>query len=1602
MKKWLEILQLLALIIICVVFLFYTYMQKKSDDNLKNIIEKFQVVEVKLDPISTKLKNGDTRYKYFDLSANYYSYSASEAGNNPQPALEAQILNVGGTFGQVDLSIIPWDAENGSLSTSEALWGVVPPEVSKTLFNKVYAKTQMDNMDSLPFDENSSAYHYDDPQFQFGTDNQAVGALLQTADALTQLMVPMLLGHVQLGTAKGMENFAEVSKIKKEARISADVAEKKANKAAEEAGKTVEEAEKAGKEARGPIEDAGQKAAKKAGINSVEDRARNVLEKALGRKGPMKEGKLFSGMGKSIMKKLTTAKMRKVGSGMKKSAKNAWKSAKASVKKALFGAKGAGEGAAKKTLKLLAKQLSKTIIGKAIKGLMIGVVMSMTLAWIPYIGPTLDAIYNFIMTPLLIIMTLPFDWAPITKLTKSLADTDGCCPAGAQALDRAIPAIAEMLISMIPIIGDIFGIIYPYMCMEESGALLPKHKLILPKYLNYQWLSCYHLDWPQYDCTNGDAEVQGKYWDTSSCGEKLVWITDYSIPFVMGYLKSVPTGKWNCGPYTNFNDIVRNPDNHKHTAKRLEGFSPQYDIYNVVPPGTYFFYCDFSDPNMLIQMAQFYYDYATRNPTINEDGTVSIQYITKINYVTSSSLVTCDMLCEMLEVSYNPLDGGDYNEVVTFEHDRRFYFGTDNKKTAPLYWEDSTNAEWRTIDDNFDVAMFALNEIIHSDPFNNFQVNADLLLTSYKQSLESKDLLERATAGGATLNDLYTYTTMYKSSMSNYMEVLCSLYAISADTYRVGNTVTSDISVASNAFNNTYVPIDNLVIFTMVAGEEGSSEAPPAYHVISLTDDNGNQINDPTPIVSGESERTFIERHMDRVLVCSNAYWTYQKSKADPTFNKHTQFILYGCTHIDDTANCAFSPDVSIGEVDARKGVQFDVRPYIKRCTKPHISMRQCMDGYTIDSVVKKYLSDRPTKRIKAITNIEPKGQNVCQYKWDEVDYDATTYVETNYTSKTNNVLFQIDLSSCAFVLPMDENLNAQLYGTTVGGVASQSINTNTATFPGMYLHPTDSSDDLTQYYNPNMKLQYNQTFYYAITLWDDSHKQMAGQVSNTVLMSNVDDIVNYDPDSCLPLPKIVRPQKPIRFHYPKPEETATLGGKSNDVCSLPANLNNFILDYNSHNATSKMLKITRAYTTDAGRCDIEADVMISNVVQRIAHTFDMKLESFVGTPPRYTYDSLDSTYYGLNIQPDTKTTSNLSNTGFLFSKPYVTNVATEVQSNNIYFNDNLIVDFTSKTAGLKNATNKLLVDIVRNDYLGSPKHCYNYNVEVKPKCYDPDIQQRIIEQYNIDNFPKSRYDTKQNSILAMVASATDSSNTCHVVFENEEDKYVDAYSPTSFIYSMSNPYPDPANNYSTENRLFFKEVQMKQLPGTCTFTPVEGQQYIDISASDLALSTQFDIPSLTDGTAVIRPVYPKRKNCQAFCGSNALMINAISNYSTVTGSYIDAVYASMPIGYDTCDYYVHHDVYYSSDGTAKYYDVDGIIRVKYDSPLYYTSDHNCDTQVFKYTSNNYKVQVAGDTVDSSTPDLSPLFSYMIDPQLNDPNNATFKQYVNKNIQIPW
>jgi hypothetical protein len=1139
-----------------------------------------------------------------------------------------------------------------------------------------------------------------------------------------------------------------------------------------------------------------------------------------------------------------------------------------------------GEKASKSVLKKVATIVGKRI-GKFLSQVIIkSIVLSVSLKAIPpvWFGAALGTAYDIIVTPLILGLSLS---GVIDKAIEKSADQEGCCPPGTTPLDSIIPSLLnDIIIGNIPIIGDILGFFYPYVCSDNStGALVYKLTLTLPKYISYPWLSCYYLEWPEYNCRGGTSSpVNGKRLN----GNSYDWNN---------------TG---IGPYVSLNQIIRNPEAYKQIMKEMKaGILKETEVQRIVPQGRKFVYADFTEPKMLIDMAQFYYNWASKDYYPNDDGTVTIEYISKINYVVASSLYTCDVSCEMVSVTFDPLTGSNYSETITYDRDRRFYYRVNPNVDPPRFWED-TNSEWRQLDDAYDLAMNDLNNFIYQDRFRNTKLDATVLTTAYRQMLDNSNRLSFIT------------------------NIATNTYAIT------GPTGAFDASIRE--FNQSFI-----------ASQQALSNIPRTYLRGFTTADDA----------------TLLTR-LSTIIGHSNALWEHHKSLSTSRSSTYVnnQYKIMGCTKIDATASSAANPDPLNLESDIRYFTNFNVLPYIKRCESINIDINKCIDPSNIDIIIYNYYLQNPTKRIKSINNIKAKGKNACEFIWDEVTYNPSTKSETDFRKNVNTtILYQQDLSSCTFDLPPPIAISGTsnyLFGSQTGGTTGLQI---PPTSIKMFKNPLDSS---SPNFNDNSNLTYIQAKYKFPVMPTDAEKvNLPINQQNRpkgFVDSNVDTIPRFDPATFKRLPDLIRPKKPIRIRYPN-EEQKFLGNESNNYCSDPRTLSNIIMDYNGNsNNVNKIAKIIRTFTSSSNTCDLEVDMYIkdSKKIERKTITANVKRETFQNP---FTYDSLNSGASGLNINTETDTLSNPYQLGFGYSEPYLRSFREEIAPNTAYFNDNLIKNFTDKTKQLRDGNYRILQGLVGTQKLGDPA--------CNKRCSDDEIVQRIVEQYNKDGVPKTRFDVKQESVRQVVNSATASSNTCHVILDTKNEYYGDYYGDKS------------SSNYSSDFRLKLKKVEMSNL-GNCTFNPLPNQIYQDISASDLALTSSSNFNTFKK---------PIRVGCVPVnCRDEQLYNRAFDDYKDKTGNTIDALLQSMNIGTNTCDYLIESQINIEDE----LLDPDNyILRVNYNNTLYQNGmNSNCSVNnTYSYQENNFKLQVPlelGELVDtdyyevqdSQGSNASPLVSY--------------------------
>ena len=1423
MKKILVMIKYILLIAIILGLVFYIFVYKNNDSN-----ENFQ-------------NTVNQTFSYFSANEDdYYTLSKAESPEAIEPDPDELILDIGGSFGELDASRMPWDSENKELSQQEALWGVVPVDATIALFKKIHLANQLDNINNLESDEND--FYYQDPLFAFGTDNREV------AESMT--IFNQLLSYYM--TAKGVQGaFGDLK----------DDLAKRASKGSKS---------KAIKPKTGNI-------FKKIRLNGVVAKAQGkivrFLEKSPVGKGVIRAFKSFKTVGKGfgkIFKMLLKLKM-----------------------------------IAKIALRIIKLILKKVVIGNIIK--MIPPAPT---------GMILNFVYEAVITPVLML----FD-GMITAAMDKWADSQGACPSGTTALDVLIPAPANMIIEIIPIIGDLFGFFYPYVCSDnKSGILVFKGQLNLPKYLEYPWLSCFFWDWPNYTGDYKSPVIQGKYLCTqigkNNAGrcerlEKKAAPNPYDLyqtvyywgdntnntsvmNLIPGYaIVSAIISSASGAPryvyadnYYNFNRIIDTGPPYSelnHVNKKMKGLMPDYqtDYFlssDSLPPNCKFFYADFSDPTMLVQMAQFYYNLSIANPVVDEDGFHNIQIISKINYVIASSLFTCDIECEMLNIKYNPRNGGSYNEFITFNHDRRFYYKVNYSNTAPYYWEDTSNRTWVTLDDRYDDAMYNLNEYLsRMNVFRyNEHVTGDVFIAAYEQIQNTGTMFSNLIASSNyTTEDYNMLQSNYRVSQENYSDLFDEI------TRRYPNS------------------------------------------------------------------REFLDYRVSTVVGIKDELWELQKTLRPVTQASHPQYSLYGCTHLDDTAGAAAPPDISAYQDDSRKRVNFDVLPYLAKCRDKFINIDQCIDISNVEQIINKYKEKYPNIDIKSILNIKAQGSNVCQFTWNEV-----TTGQNDERNKTYNFLYQMDLSSCTFCLP----------NTLIAEGSSDLPVINSVK---IYKNPiTDSNERI---YNPDYDttLRYRKAFYFKPLITS------SGPRSNVAFekISDVDTIPRYDPNTYAQLPDLVRPKKPIRVSYPRSPQTNLFKG-SNDVCSNPDTLTRFILDYNKTNPSNKILSIIRAFTSSSNSCDLEVDVLIKNSsndnkVKRQTLSFNMK-EGFENI---YTYDSLKNTD-GLNI---TKITPNLetpySESGITFGRPYNNEFNPTVISNILFFNNDLVTNYTKNTIGIVKNTTDLLIDLKGAQFLGDDaSNCAK-------KCDDREIMQRIMEQYNNDNQAKGRYDQENKTMYTIFKSATESADKCHLYFAQTTDNYGDLYAANK----------NNSSNYLTESRVALRAVNMKQLPGTCQFVPIVGQTYLDISASDVALQSGVDVFANDSNFYV-----PVRENCTNLnCRDINLISAAIDDYNNVTGSSVTRVFKTLKVTNDTCDYNIIQNLVYDGEVVP---DIESILRVRYKYPIFDKDDPtNCAPFTYQpatvfneetYKSDTFELQFS-ENIDDDNPEISPILSFM--GNTNDP-----------------
>lgn len=475
------------------------------------------------------------------------------------------------------------------------------------------------------------------------------------------------------------------------------------------------------------------------------------------------------------------------------------------------------------------------------------------------------------------------------------------------------------------------------------------------------------------------------------------------------------------------------------TIYKEQKFNPNklIDLNDVTIP-----YCDFSKPYMLDKMAQFYYANSLQNPVFNEDGTIQIQMITKFFGVIASSELSCDVVCSIDFISYEPITGANYSSYTgcSYPDDdmfkacsfcyRRFYFIRTGDELNPneftvtgCTWADYTAPE----------AMVQSNDVgtnpVASLPkvFTVIRKEASIVdYARFNAAWSSGQIMAQAGAGLLDAGISIAAGMMGSGGGAGAAKAIVGTGvkqgakaivkgAVKADGQKIAEKEAAEIAAnVAKALNKE--------------GDEGLAEALKVAKASGIDDAAAKGL------VSQAS------KHADKLRLVESRGELVGGIVADVGAGLFSSMYLQpllantfaGATppeDVDGTAN-TFVTGIDMFNLQvatnnnwwtANQGPIYElatgVIPKINFCEGVKISSSHCTHKYVVRDMVNKYHNENKYRHIKEILAIEPRGANGCYYKLNEVQYDPDLNKEEIVLQEKEVILSHslADYATCTF-----------------------------------------------------------------------------------------------------------------------------------------------------------------------------------------------------------------------------------------------------------------------------------------------------------------------------------------------------------------------------------------------------------------------------------------------------------------------------------------------------------------------------------------------------------------------------------------------------------
>jgi hypothetical protein len=408
-------------------------------------------------------------------------------------------------------------------------------------------------------------------------------------------------------------------------------------------------------------------------------------------------------------------------------------------------------------------------------------------------------------------------------------------------------------------------------------------------------------------------------------------------------------------------------------------------------------YCNFAHPTMLNRMAQFYYNNSLNNPYLNADGTITIQMIMRFLGVTASSELSCDVVCDIAFISYDPVSGENLSAYVgcNYKDDpnwencsycfRRFYFikGANDPQgiftvtgctfadyTAPDAMVKSSDIGSNLVPSlpktwnkqNKSASIFDYNNIVANVKNGNIiknaligELNVGIMLAASKIGAVGGGVAGAGIRGGVAAGAQAGLTASRAALRNNLNQAAAAAgQSVSRGGAAIGPLTVAQSAAAQLATAN----VQRAVVRGGIVGEflGGVGGGMAGIYIQPALEAAFNSAINPDEIRN--TINTFITGpDMYNLSVITNDNWFIVE-----------QGPIY---------------EVAPGHI-----------PTINFCANRIIGIDHCSHKYVIRDMVDKYHSENESHHIKYITGIEPRGTNGCYYSFVKVSYDANTNIE--------------------------------------------------------------------------------------------------------------------------------------------------------------------------------------------------------------------------------------------------------------------------------------------------------------------------------------------------------------------------------------------------------------------------------------------------------------------------------------------------------------------------------------------------------------------------------------------------------------------------------